>query len=87
MTDEKVVETTSLPTIGRGTGSRTKMSRKRFLALMMAGLMIVAAVSMTAPSILGNTRMVTMTSLRRFLGLRLARERRSTKSTTYSRAL
>jgi hypothetical protein len=54
MTTEKVVGASSLPTIDRGTGSRTKMSRKRFLAFIMVGIMIVSAVSMVAPGILGN---------------------------------
>jgi hypothetical protein len=54
MTNEKVVEASSLPTIDRGTDARTKMSRERFLAFIMAGIMIVSAVSMIAPSLLGN---------------------------------
>jgi hypothetical protein len=56
MTNEKVVGASSLPTIDRGTGARTKMSRKRFLAFIMVGLMIVSAVSMIAPSMLNNSQ-------------------------------
>ena len=56
MTNTKVVGASSLPTIDRGTDARAKMSRKRFLAFIMVGLMIVSAVSMIAPSILGNSQ-------------------------------
>jgi hypothetical protein len=54
MTNEKVVGASSLPTVDRGTDARAKMSRKRFLAFIMTGIMIVSAVSMIAPGMLGN---------------------------------
>jgi hypothetical protein len=54
MTAEKVIGD-GLPTIDRGTSARTRMSRKRFLAFTMVGIMIVAAVTMVGPAILQNT--------------------------------
>lgn len=54
MTIEKVVGASSLPIIDRGTSARAKMSRKRFLAFIMVGIMIAATVTMIGPSILGN---------------------------------
>jgi len=54
MTNEQAIGASNLPTIDRGTDSRTKMSRKRFLAFIMVGIMIVSAVSMIGPGLLGN---------------------------------
>lgn len=54
MTNEKAIGASSLPAIDRGTSARTKMSRKRFLAFSLVGIMVVAAVSMVAPAMLGN---------------------------------
>ena len=54
MTNEKAIGASSLPTIDRGTDARTKMSRKRFLSFIMVGILIVSAVSMIAPGLIGD---------------------------------
>jgi hypothetical protein len=54
MTNDSGIVVNSLPVIDRNSDYRAKVSRKRFLAFIMVGIMIVAAVSMIAPSMLGN---------------------------------
>jgi hypothetical protein len=54
MSSEKVIIASGVPLIDRGTGARAKTSRKRFLAFVMVGIMIVSAVSMIASNSVEN---------------------------------
>ena len=52
MTNDRGIVANSLPDIDRGTDARAKMSRRRFLAFTMVGIMIVAAITMVMPAIM-----------------------------------